>query len=345
MHGLLHALFTAGLLLNLSTAAANLPVVEARLETVSAEHRLDGIVEAVNKATVSAQTSGRIVELPFDVDDFVEKGEVIVRFRDTEQRARFERTQASLDEGEARHAEAEAEFERIQEIYAQNLVSKAELDRADANFSAAKARLAAARAAVEEAREQLEQTVVRAPYNGIVVERHVQLGELANPGTPLMTGLSLEHLRVVTDLPQSLVTDVRQHPRATVYLPDGAIINSESLRIFPYAQASTHTFRVRVNLPEGRHGVYPGMLLKVGFEGEKNERLVVPASAIARRGELSAVYVLGPQDELQFRQVRIGGERNGVIEVLAGVEAGERVVADPVAAAVAIKDNAPGGTQ
>ena len=346
MFKLLNAVFAVSLLTNFASAgASSLPVSEARLETVGVEHRLDGVVEAVNQATVSAQTSGRIIELPFDVDDFVEKGEVIVRFRDNEQRARFDRAQASLSEAEARHAEAETQFKRLQEIYTQKLVSKAELDRAEADFNAANARLAAAEAAVEEAREQLEQTVVRAPYSGIVVERHVQLGELANPGTPLMTGLSLEHLRVVTDLPQSLITDVRKQPRATVYLPDGESINSESLRVFPYAQANTHTFRVRVNLPEGRHGVYPGMLLKVGFEGERNERLVVPAGAIARRGELSAVYVLSPQDELQFRQVRIGNERNGLVEILAGVEAGERVVTDPVAAAVAIKDNAKGAAQ
>lgn len=346
MFKLLNAVFAVSLLMIFTSAvASSLPVSEARHETVGVEHRLDGVVEAVNQATVSAQTNGRIIELPFDVDDFVEKGEVIVRFRDNEQRARFDRAQASLSEAEARHAEAETQFKRVQEIYAQKLVSKAELDRAEANFNAAKARLAAAKAAVEEAREQLEQTVVRAPYSGIVVERHVQLGELANPGTPLMTGLSLEHLRVVTDLPQNLITDVRNQPRATVYLPDGESISSESLRIFPYAHANTHTFRVRVNLPEGRHGVYPGMLLKVGFEGERNERLLVPASAIARRGELSAVYVLSPQDELQFRQVRIGNERNNVVEILAGLEAGERVVTDPVAAAVAIKDNAKGSAQ
>lgn len=341
MSRLLKAVFAVSLLMNISsTAAANLPTVEARLEMVAAEHRLDGVVEAVNQATVSAQTSGRIIELPFDVDDFVEKGEVIVRFRDNEQRARFDRAQASLSEAEARLAEAETHFKRVQEIHAQGLVSKAALDRAEADFNAAKARLAAAKAAVEEAREQLEQTVVRAPYSGIVVERHVQLGELANLGTPLMTGLSLEHLRVVTDLPQSLIGAVRMQPRATVYLPDGTHIDSESLRIFPYAQAGTHTFRVRVNLPEGRHGVYPGMLLKVGFEGERNARLVVPAAAIARRGELSAVYVLGPLNELQFRQVRIGNERNSFVEILAGLESGEWVVTDPVAAAIAIKDHA-----
>ena len=324
-------------LMMLGSAGAELPVVEARVETVPVEHRLDGVVEAINQATVSAQTSGRITELPFDVDDYVEKGEVIVRFRDTEQRARFEGAKAALAEARARHAEAKAEFERIQGIYEQRLVSKAEMDRAQANFDAAKARLAAAEAGVKQAGEQLEQTVVRAPYSGIVVERHVQVGELATVGTPLMTGLSLEHLRVVAEVPQSLIADLRGEPSATVILPNDESLSAASLRIFPYADPATHTFRVRAELPTGQHGVYPGMLVKVAFAGERRDVLVVPADAIARRGEVSAVYVLEPDAQLHFRQVRTGGAHGDVVEVLAGLEPGERVVTDPVVAAAAWK--------
>lgn len=317
--------------------AADMPAVPARMETLSTEHRLDGVVEAVNQATVSAQTSGRITELPFDVDDYVEKGEVIVRFRENEQRARYERTQAALSEARARHAEAKAEFERIQGVYEQRLVSKADMDRAQANFEAAKARLAAAEAALTEAGEQLEQTVVRAPYSGIVVERHVQVGELATVGTPLMTGLSLEHLRVVVEVPQSLIADLRREPVANVVLPDGTTLQAASLRIFPYADAATHTFRVRIELPAGQHGVYPGMLVKAVFAGEQREALLVPEQAVARRGEVSAVYVLEGDGRLHFRQVRTGAAHDHMIEILSGLEAGENIVTDTVAAAVAWK--------
>lgn len=335
---LLLAGFAALLLIPSTAGAAGLPTAEVLREDMVEEHRLDGVVEAINRATVSAQTSGRVIELPFDVDDYVEKGDVIVRFRDTEQRARFERAQAALNEARARQAEAEADFARIEEIWTQKLVSKAEYDRAGANRDAARARLSAAEAAAREAGEQLEQTVVRAPYSGIVVERLVQLGELASPGTPLMTGVSLEQLRVVTDLPQTLINDVREHRAANVYLPDGTAIHSDTLRIFPYAEAATHTFRVRVNLPEGQHGVYPGMLLKVGFEGEYSRSLTVPVEAIARRGELSAAYVVKPDGKLAFRQVRTGNTRNGRVEILAGLSEGERIVTDPVAAAAVIKE-------
>jgi len=325
------------LLAGFAAVAADLPTTPAHIETLAVAHRLDGVVEAINQATVSAQTSGRITELPFDVDDYVEKGEVIVRFRDNEQRARYERAQAALSEARARHAEAKAEFDRIRGIYEQRLVAKADMDRALANFEAAKARLAAAEAALTEAGEQLEQTVVRAPYSGIVVERHVQVGELATVGAPLMTGLSLEHLRVVAEVPQSLIADLRSEPSATVILPNDESLSAASLRIFPYADPATHTFRVRAELPAGQHGVYPGMLVKVAFAGERRDVLVVPAEAIARRGEVSAVYVLEPNGQLHFRQVRTGGAHGDVVEVLSGLEPGERVVTDPVVAAAAWK--------
>lgn len=318
-------------------AAADLPVAAAAREVIAAEHRLDGVVEAVNRATVSAQTSGRIIELPYDVDDYVEKGAVIVRFRDTEQRARFEGAQAALAEARARHAEAEAEFKRVQDIFEQKLVSKAEMDRAQANFDAAKARLTAAQAAGRQAEEQLEQTVVRAPYSGIVVERHVQLGELATVGMPLMTGVSLEHLRIVADVPQSLIQDLRNNKTADVILPGGETLASESLRIYPYADESTHTFRVRVNLPEGQHGVYPGMLVKIAFPGDAAPVLSIPDSALAKRGEVTAVYVRAADGRLHFRQVRIGRVRDGRVEILAGLEEGEQVVTDTVAATLAWK--------
>lgn len=318
--------------------AAELPTARAVVDTVVEEQLLDGVVEAVNRSTVSAQTSGRVVELPFDVDDYVEEGEVIVRLRDSEQQARMEQARASLEEARARRAQAEAEFERIRELFERDLVSRSEMDRARAEYESARARFEAARAALEEAREQLTHTVVRAPYSGIVVERHVEIGESATVGQPLMTGLSLAHLRVLVQVPQQHIASLREHQAARVLLPDGRSVEAESLRIFPYADERTHTFRVRVSLPEGRYGIYPGMLVKAAFVSGRVERLFVPGEAVVRRSEVTAVYVRDADGRLHFRQLRAGTpHRDGRVPVLAGLEAGETVVTDPVAAALALK--------
>ena len=174
--------------------------VASAYEVAPRERVWDGTVEAVNRATVSAQTSGRVAEILYDVDDFVEAGAVIMRFTDTEQRAALGRAEAAAQEAEARFAEADNEHRRIFAMYENGTVAKARYDQAKANFDAAVARLEAARAGVTGAKEQLDYTVVRAPYAGIVSERHVEVGELVRPGEPLMSGLSLEQLRVTVDV-------------------------------------------------------------------------------------------------------------------------------------------------
>lgn len=177
---------------------------EVRDEMMPQWLNLTATVEAVAQSTVSAQTSGRIVELPFDVNDLVPQGAIIVRFTDTEQLARLAQAQAALKEVQSRLDEQRSEFSRVNDLFSKGLVAKAAIDVASANLKAATARQQQAKAAVDEAQEQLEQTRVRAPYAGIVQQRHVQVGELAQPGTPLLTGLSLEHLRLQSYVPQSL---------------------------------------------------------------------------------------------------------------------------------------------
>ena len=285
---------------------------------------IDATIEAVQQATISAQTTGRILEINVDVDDYVEKGKVIIRLRDKEQRA-FDATKARFDE-------AQSEFKRVQEIYAKKLVAKAALDRAEAQ-------LKATRAAMAQAQEALDHTVIRAPYSGIVVKRLVEVGETARPGEPLMTGLSLEKLRAVVNLPQSLIYTVRQHQQAWVWVgPERETrVKAESLTISPFADPDSHTFLVRVNLPIGDHHIYPGMYTKVAFMSGEEARLVIPAQAVAHRSEVTAVYVKDEKGTLSLRQVRLGEVLpDNQVEVLAGLSAGETVVLDPVAAAAAI---------
>lgn len=323
--------------------AADLPTARARIATVDAEQVLDGVIEAVHRSTVSAQVSARVIELPFDVDDFVEQGEVIVRLRDTEQKARRERANANLEEARAQLTQARSEYQRFRGLREKKLISSSQMDQARAAYETAQAREEAAQAALAEASERLEHTVVRAPYSGIVVERHVELGETASVGQPLMTGLSLERLRAAVEVPQQHIGALREHHAARLVLPDGGSLQAADLRIFPYASAGTHTFRVRVSLPEGRHGVYPGMLVKVAFVSGRRELLLVPPKAVVRRSEVTAVYVLDGDRAPSFRQVRVGTPlTDGRVPVLAGLAAGETVVTDPVAAAVALKEAGDG---
>ena len=317
-------------------AALPFPTVEVAYEIAPRERIWDGRIEAVNQATVSAQTSGRIAELPFDVNDFVDAGKVIMRFTDTEQRAALTRAEANLEEGQARYAEAEQEFERVSSMFENGTVSKARFDQAKANRDAAMARLTAARSGVATAKEQLEYTVVRAPYAGIVAKRHVELGELVSPGQPLITGLSLQSLRVNVDVPQGMFHAIRTIGKAFVYIDDERIV-AEGLTFFPVADPTANTFRVRVELPDGSATLYPGMIVKVGLVVGETKRLLIPSAAVVRRSELSAVYV-AREDQVVLRQVRLGRRYGESIEVLAGLSSGESVATDPVRAGIFLKE-------
>ena len=318
------------------------PVTEARYEEAPRERVFDGTVEAVNRATVSAQTTGRVAEILYDVNDFVEAGAVIMRFTNVEQQAQLSQANAALVEAEARFNEAEQEHERVANMFRNETVSRARFEQAQANRDAAAARLEAARSAVARAEEQLQYTEVRAPYAGIVSERHVEVGEAVSPGQPLMSGLSLESLRVEVGVPQSMFEPVREIGQAFVYAGDDRIA-AESLTFYPVADPVTNTFRVRVNLPEGSAQLFPGMFVKVGFVVGESRRLLVPAEAIVRRSELSAVYV-ADEERVALRQVRIGRRYGGDFEILAGLDEGEYVALDPVAAGIYIKERQSAAT-
>lgn len=320
-------------------AAPPLPTLVIERERFPRERVWDGVVEAVNQATLSAQTAGRVVELPFDVDDYVPAGAVVVRFTDTEQQAAVRRARAQVEAAEAQAAEAEAEYERVRGVFERGLVARSQLDQATARRDAARAQLAAAQALLREAEQQLEYTVVRAPYSGIVTRRHVEIGESVRPGQPLISGLSLGRLRVQVSVPQSDVQAIRTHRQARVLLPEGRSLPAQSVTVFPYADPQTHAFRVRVELPEEETGLHPGMTVKVAFTVGEGQRLLVPESALVRRSEMQGVFVRR-DGRIALRQLRLGHRFGDRHEVLAGLAEGEEIVLDPIAAAAWLRGQA-----
>jgi len=266
----------------------------------------------------------------------VPAGAVILRIRSTEQVANLTQAQAALKEATAREAEAQTRYERIHDMYQRRVVAKATYDEATAGRDAAAARLVAAQAALEAARGGVAYTEIRAPYGGVVTQRHVQVGEAVAPGTPLMSGASLDALRVVFEVPQSVVQQARNARKAAVYA-GGRRIEGTAVTLFPAAQPQTNTFRARVDLPPGVPGLAPGMFVKVGLVVGEAERLLVPRASVVERSEMRGVYVVAPDGRVSLRQVRLGHAVGDRVEILAGLAPGERVAEDPVAAGLAAR--------
>jgi len=332
-------------------AASNLQTAIVELTSVEREQRFDGVIEAVNQATVAAQTSGRIVELPFDVGDYVKQGDVIVRITAIEQKAQARGAEANLRAANAQLAEAQKQFDRVKDLVDRKLMAKADYDRARAALDSARAQANAASEGVTQAETQAGYTEIKAPYAGLVVKRLVDVGETVTVGTPLLTGLSLEQLRAIVEVPQQHMASVRTYQRARVILPDGSSLPSNTIRVPPSADASSHTFRVQVTLPENalvgdNRGVFPGTLVKVAFVAGDEQRLLLPAQALVQRAELTAVYVVASDNNLSLRYVRVGTPvADGRIPVLSGLSSGERVALDPLAAGLAYRQRANAGAE
>jgi RND family efflux transporter MFP subunit len=310
------------------------PVARADLPRV---YRLDGVAEAVNRGTVSGQTSGRVIAVNFDVDDFVRQGDVIVLIEDTEHQSRVDQALATLKAASARRQDAESDFKRIQGVFAKQAVSKAEMDKATTALKQARAGEQEAEAAYEQALQQLEYTRVKAPYNGILTERLVEVGESVQPGQPLVSGLSLDSMRISVDVPQNLVESIRKERKAQVKIGANWVV-AEEITIFPVADPISDTFEVRLQLPDGIEGVYPGMYTKVGFVAGSLPSLVVPLSAVVLRSEVVAVYVLDGEGRVHFRHIRLGSPAGQThVSVLSGLDEGELVATNPVAAGILLK--------
>lgn len=311
--------------LTAAMAAEPLPLVTVKPHLVDLAFPAESLVEAVQQATVGAQTAGRVLEVKADAGQSVKKGDVLMRI-DAREAAEAARA------AEAQYANAKVTFDRTRSLVAQKFMSSAALDKARADLDSAAANRSAAGAS------QSHATIV-SPMTGIVARRHAEMGDMATPGKPLFTIYQAGTLRVTASIPQYRLKAMRGVGTARVEFPElGKWVDAVKVQVLPTADAATHVSLVRVTLPDVPEAT-PGMFARVHFITGQAEKLTVPAVAVLRRGEVAAVYVQTADNRLSLRQLRLGDAvGQGEIEVLAGLSAGDRVVTDPVRAGIAQKD-------
>ena len=342
---LLRTAFAGGALaLMLAQAAAAGDVHALRTYTVQYRevdqtYAAEGVVEAVKQSTVAAQIAGRVVAVNFDVGDRVKKGQVIVRIDPAEVNQAYAASQAQVAQAEAALRNAKAQFDRTQRLVEQKFMSAAAMDKAQADYQAAKAQLAVAQAGAGQAAATRSYATVVAPYSGVVSARLVELGEMAVPGKPLMTGFDPGELRVSASMPQRELDAVRKLASARVEFPAlNKRVQVPKISILPSADAQTHTTQVRLDLPAGIEGLYPGMFARAHFAIGRAKKLLIPSAAVARRSEVAGAYVVGANGDIRYRQLRLGETAaDDEVEVLAGLAPGDKVALDPVAALSALK--------
>ena len=304
----------------------------------------DGVVEAVQRADLAAQTAGRVASVRVDVNQSVRAGEVLLRITSVEQDAGATAARAQLAATQAAAAEAEQNYRRYAALANAQYVAKAQLDQARAARDSAIAARNAAAAILAQANQQSAYTVVRAPFAGVVARRDVEPGETVVPGKALLTLYAPGALRIEVAVPQTRADTIRRNPAAQVVLGDGRTVTPAEVVVFPAADPQSHSVNVRVLLPQVDPSPAPGTTAKVVFAADARATgpeaapvasVRIPVSSIAQRGELSGVYVV--QDgRLLLRQLRLGARSGTTVDVISGLKVGEVVARDPVAATAAI---------
>ncbi len=324
-----------------SLAVAALPFAVAPVEyrPVDAGYAAEAVVEAGRQSTIAAQVSGRILELKWDAGDAVRQGQLLVRIDDSEVRPNVAGNQAQVAQAQANLVNAQAQYERTQKLVAKKFISQSALDQSRASYEAAQAQVAAARAGVAQASATRNFSSISAPFSGLISARLAQVGEMASLGRELLTMFDPSTLRVVASIPQDKLDEVRKSGRGSIEFPSiGRWVDATSVTVLPEADSRTHISRVRLELPRELTGIYPGMFARAYFATGQAKKLLVPASSLVRRSEVTGVYVVSAGDKVQFRQVRLGEMAlTQKLEVLSGLAEGELVATEPIKAGIYLK--------
>lgn len=335
-------------LVALAQTGPRVPVVTLGAQAVAPTAVFDGTLQAVQQSVLSAQASGRITALHVKAGDRVKAGQLLAVIDDRATQAGVAQASAGVAQADAQLANAQAAYQRTRDLRAQGFVAQAALDAAQAQYRAAQAGAAAARAGQTQASVAQGFTRVTAPYDGWVLSTQAEAGQLALPGAPLLTVYAPQPLRAVVYVPASQQAVAAQAQAVEVLLPGAERwVAPAAKTAVPAADPVSQTVEWRLDLAQAdAHGQVPGRQLQVRFVGSaaagaQAARLMVPASALVRRGELTAVYVVagrgeGQPDGFVLRAVRVGAThaagQGAAVEVLAGLQAGDRVATDPVRA-------------
>jgi RND family efflux transporter MFP subunit len=302
---------------------------EARQASLRRSLDLTGSVESRRSSMVASEVEGLVEKLAAREGDRVEKGAPLVELRRQNIALRHEAMLGQLKEAEARQQLALTSLDRSQGLFEESIISQQQLDDASSEYEAWQGRVAQLQADVARLEDDLDRTVVRAPYAGVVVEEHVAEGEWLTEGGEVVEMVDFRDLEVTVEAPESYFAGLSTGDKALVEIkaiPDYAV-EGEIRAVIPRADERSRTFPVKVAIsnPEGRIGI--GMLARVKLPiGEPEQSIVVPKDAVVSQGPERIVFRIGEGEVLERLSVETGTSQGVWIAVTGGIEAGDRVV-------------------
>jgi len=325
-------------------SVTNVSVVSAQTAHIADVVEAVGTLRAAATSQLAAQMMGNIVELQVREGDHVLRGQVLAVIDDAQPRAALDQATAAdvAAQQEASASESDfkfaaATFQRYQTLYDRKSVSPQEYDEIKARYQAAQARREMARAgqaqataALQLARTALGYSRIVAPFDGVVTERKADAGMLASPGMPIYTVEELRRYRLEATVNESDLHYVRQGEPVSVLIDalGDRELKGKVIEIVPAADPASRSFLVKVELPSDP-ALRSGLFGRAQFAHGERSALLIPRTAVIERGQLQGIYVLDQNRIAGLRYITLGKPSAQQVEVLAGLQAGEMLIADP----------------
>lgn len=303
-----------------------------------------GTVRAFQTSQLSSQATGTITQVLVREGDRVRRGEVLASTDQSAPSAALDRAVATeaaaaneLAASEADLQLAESTLTRYQILFDKQIIARQQFDEVKARQQSAlahrdlaRAAQLQAKAAVTEAKAVLDFTRVIAPFDGVVTERKLDPGAMASPGLPILTVEDVSRYRLESSVNENDLHYVRLGEQVPVSIDalGSTPMSGRVVQIVPAADATSRTFIVKVELP-GNGAIHSGLFGHAQFSRGEKDALLIPQTAIVDRGQLQSAYVVDASGLASLRYVTLGRTAGTQVEVLAGVQNGERIVAQP----------------
>ncbi|GAA3584327.1 efflux RND transporter periplasmic adaptor subunit [Snuella lapsa] len=291
---------------------------------------VSGKVQSVNSADLSTRIMGYVDNIYVDVGDRVHKGQLLISIHMADLRAKRAQVKAGIAEAEAAFLNAEKDFNRFKNLFANNSASQKELDDVSTRYHMTKARLEAANQQQQEIKAQFEYANIKSPFNGIVTSKMVKVGNMAQPGQTLISVEAPDNFEVMASVPESEITQIKSDTQVTVVIKS---INKEIVGTVTEVSASAKNtggqYLVKVALGKTDTLVRSGMFATVNFPVKSkglNPQVLIPQQAVINHGGLTGIYTVSQNNTAVLRWLRLGKTFGDQVEVLSGLSENETFI-------------------
>jgi len=304
-----------------------LPTAEVKIEKIPVLYTTTGSVVSDARVDISSRITGFIKNIAVHEGDTVVMEQLLITLDEEDVEGAINRISATVSKAEAALRDAETDVKRYKALFASGSTSDNALRKVCLQRDVANDNLREAKAALQTAIWQRNYTRIVSPVNGIVVERQKRNGDLATPGFPILTVESAQALLFETYVPETRVANIQTGDKVTVDIDALAkTLKGTVKRIVPSGDPVTRRYLVKISMPVTDR-LLPGMFGRVRYCAGYEEAPVISSSAFVVRGGLGGVFILDKQNRVRFRWLRIAREWPERLEVSAGLDGGEIIVA------------------